>query len=140
MAFSESERLIVGPEAYRCEACNAVMHPGDHEHIDSPSDGPTLWTERTHADGSRFTASSNTHTAYDAAADTLPRWYAVEGTRHTLRPDGYTAVQEVPTFYLCANVQGITSADAAVRIAHDILGTTEETATLWAYAAEDVGR
>jgi len=65
-------------------------------------------------------------------ADTLPRWYIVQGTR----PNG----RQVPTFYLCANVQGITSAEAAVRVAHDILGTTDETATLWAYAAEDIGR
>ena len=73
-------------------------------------------------------------------ADTLPRWYIVQGTRHTLRPDGYTAVRDVPTFYLSASMLGIMSAEGAVRIAHDILGTTEETATLWAYAAEDVGR
>ena len=104
------------------------------------SDGPTSWETRTHPDGSRFTASPDTHTAYDAAADTLPRWYVVEGTRHTLRPDGYTAVRDVPTFYLSANLLGIMSAEGAVRIAHDILGTTDKTATLWAYAAEDVGR
>ena len=100
-------------------------------------DGPTHPVVQRY--GTMSPDDSGTYRIVDAA-DTLPRWYVVKGTRHTLRPDGYTAVQEVPTFYLCANVQGITSADAAVRIAHDILGTTEETATLWAYAAEDIGR
>lgn len=44
----------------------------------------------------------------------LPRWYIVQAH---IAPGG----RQVPTFYLDANVQGITSLEGAERIARDII-------------------
>ena len=58
--------------------------------------------------------------------------YAITANRYTETPDGWKGSVQVPTFYLLANVQGIVSEEHAARIAHDVLGTTPETASVTA--------
>ena len=46
--------------------------------------------------------------------------YAIQATRHINAPEGKRRYQ-LPTFYLDADVQGITNADQAVMIARQII-------------------
>jgi hypothetical protein len=48
--------------------------------------------------------------------------YAVTATRRIKTDDGYTRIQQVPTFYLNPDVQGIVDEKHAGDIALDILG------------------
>lgn len=38
-ALTASERLVVGPDAYRCPTCSAIMLAGDHDHAVSLVEG-----------------------------------------------------------------------------------------------------
>ena len=49
------------------------------------------------------------------------KWYCVQAVRKEKRGE-WNASEQVPTFYLSADVQGITSEEHASKIAQDILG------------------
>lgn len=51
---------------------------------------------------------------------TRATFYAVTANM-TTEADGWTSTRHLPTFYLCANAQGIVSEEHAERIARDIL-------------------
>jgi hypothetical protein len=48
-------------------------------------------------------------------------YWAIDAVIHTVTADGWNTYRHLPTFYLNANVQGILTAEQAVRIAHDIV-------------------
>lgn len=47
--------------------------------------------------------------------------YAITATYTHTTPDGWTSSVQVPTFYLCADVQGIMDEEQATRVARTIL-------------------
>ena len=51
--------------------------------------------------------------------------YGIFAMRHTLADSGSITTEQLPTFYLDENVQGIVDSDHAERIALSILGKTE---------------
>lgn len=52
--------------------------------------------------------------------------FAVQATLVRNMGDGWTAVRQVPTFYLNGNVQGFTDEDGASKIAQTILNPTND--------------
>lgn len=59
-------------------------------------------------------------------------------TASIIRTDeaGYTGAEQVPTFYLLANVQGLLTEDAAVTVAERILNRPDATVHLTAVEVE----
>ena len=56
--------------------------------------------------------------------------YGVQGTVTLSMEGGWQTTRQLPTFYLSADVQGITSADHAERIARRMLSETNPAATI----------
>lgn len=52
-------------------------------------------------------------------------YYIIQATVTKKRPTGNTTTQ-IPTFFLDANIQGITSSEHAAQIAHGIINPTKD--------------